>query len=385
MDRSLATTLSWSRWIAVFAVVLYHVRFLLFASYENVHGAGLALKAFYFATSLGHEGFVLYIVASGMLLGGLSARRWVRQGHNAWRDVGHKALWFYAFLLPALLLGGLFDLDGSCALRSTGVYAYFDQFTPNFSMKTIAENLLPVQRFIVPGLGSNAMLYLLAYECWAYSAFAAFMLLGRGWAGGALGAAIALTGAVLAPEFFGYLVLWLTGAYVFVHRAKLRIRLPRGVASLICLASLLVSRLLGAHLDGLAPHVLLVARTLLDLQFGIGVVGLLLASECAPPRPRCDSLLWRLNRHFPSANSVLLAAHFPFMMFVVAWASHWLRIPIAAQPRPQLFALFFGVIVAIYAYGWGIALIAQQMIAMLRRWRGSPWSGTSVTAAGRPE
>jgi hypothetical protein len=384
VDRSFAKALSLSRWIAVFAVVLYHVRFLLFASYDQVHGDGLVLKLFYFTTSLGHEGFVLYIVAGGMLLGGLSARRWSMQGRRAWRDVAHKVMWFYAFLLPALMLGGLFDLDGSCELRGTGVYAYFDQFTADFSLKALTENLFPVQRFIVPGLGSNAMLYLLAYECWAYIAFAAFTLLGRGRAGIAAAGAIALLGTVLAPEFLGYLLLWLMGAFAFNHRSKLTIRMPRGVPSLIFLTTLLISRGVGAHIAGLSPHGLLVARTLLDLQFGIGVAILLLARGHVADGCRWGALLCRINRHFPSANSVILAAHFPFMMFVVAWLSRSLRISIAAEPRPLLFALFFGVVLAIYAYAWGVALIAQQMILMLRQSRGSDWAAAAPPASKLP-
>lgn len=365
MDTSFTKKLSGCRWIAVFAVVMYHVRFLLFAGYDQVHDKGLWLKLFYFTTSLGHEGFVLYMLVGGMLLGGLSSRRWSRQGRHAWRDVLHKALWFYAFLLPALLLGGLFDLNGSCELRDTGVYAYFDQFTADFSWKALTENLLPVQRFIVSGLGSNAMLYLLAYECWAYIAFAAFMLFGRRWAGATAGGAIALQGVVLAPEFLGYLLLWLMGAFTFRHRARFTMRLPRGVPFLIFLVSLLVSRGVGAHLGGLPPHGLLVARTLLDLQFGVSVAVLLFASARDNGRGRWDGPLWRINRRFPSASSVIVAAHFPFMMFVVAWSSRNLQAPIAAQPQPLLFVLFLGAVMAIYGYAWGISLIAQQLLIML--------------------
>ncbi|MGZ5201423.1 MAG: hypothetical protein ACXWC4_16795 [Telluria sp.] len=370
MGKSFPNVLSGARWFAVCAVVLYHVRFLLFASYDHVHDKGLLLKLYYFVTGLGHEGFVLYMVTSGMLLGGLSLQRWSHQGRQAWRDVGHKAIWFYAYLLPGLLLGGLLDLAGSRLWKDTGVYAYFDLFSPDFSVKTVTENLLPVQRFIVPGLGSNAMLYLLAYECWAYLAFVAFFLLGRRRVGMLASTAIALTGIVLAPEYFGYLLLWLMGALVFYHRNGLTIRISYGRAILLFLVSLLTSRVMSPHDNEYSPHVVLILQTLLDLQFGVGVTVLLLALGSARPRHKSARLLlWRLNGQFPAGNSVILASHFPFMMFAVAAMSRSFAIPIAGEPRFVLFALFAGQVVAIYAYGWVLSSASMRLVRLwpLRR------------------
>lgn len=367
VKTSFPMLLSGSRWLAGFAVVLYHVRFFLFASYDRLPDKGPLIKAFYFVTSLGHEAFVLYMLAGGMLLGGVSVRRWSRQGLQAWRDVAHKALWFYAFLVPALLVGGLLDLIGSCVLQCTGVYAYFNQFTPDFSMKALTENLLPVQRFIVPGLGSNSMLYLLAYECWAYLAFATFFLLGRRRAGVAAGGTIAVSGIVLAPEFFGYLVLWLMGAILYARRVQLATPASRGWALGIFLASLLASRFLGAHLAGMSPHVVLVLRTLLDLQFGVGLALLLLALNASQAKPHRTPLVWRINRRIPSGSSIIFASHFPLMMFLVAALSHKLGMPIAGQPRLLLFALFAGLVILIYAYAWALSMFATRLVRLVPR------------------
>lgn len=372
MRTSLPAILSGARWLAGFAVVLYHLRFFLFAGYDHLLDKRLLVKAFYFATSLGHEGFVLYMLASGMLLGGLSLRRWPRQGWRAWRDVAHKALWFYAFLVPALLFGGLLDLAGSCVLQCTGVYAYFSQFTADFSIKALTENLLPVQRFIIPGLGSNSMLYLLAYECWAYLAFAVFFLLGRRHAGLATGGAIALAGAVLAPEFFGYLVLWAAGAMLFQRHAQRAIPVSRGRAFGLFLASMLASRVLGAHLAGMSPNAVLVLRTLLDLQFGAASALLLLALDTPRTGSRRSQLLWRLNRRIPSGSTIVFASHFPLMMFLVAAASHRLAIPIAGQPRPLLFALLGCLVIVIYAYAWALSNLARRLVSCATRSRRPP-------------
>ncbi|MCS0806322.1 hypothetical protein NX774_00080 [Massilia agilis] len=373
MNKHFVTMLGWWRWLAAFAVVLYHVRFLLLAPYDDVAEKGVLLNLFYFGTSLGHEGFVLYMLVSGMLLGGLSLRRWKLQGAGAWRDIAHKALWFYAFLVPGLLLGGLLDLTGHCELRSTGTYAYFDQFTPDFSLRAVAENLLPVQRFIVPGLGSNSMLYLLAYECWAYLAFAAFILPTRRRTGAVLGSFVAVVGSVLAPEFVGYLLLWMMGAAVYHYRLRLQERLSRGRALVLFVASLLTSRVVGAHLSEVPEQYVLVVRSLLDLQFGIGLTCLLLAlGSSRIYRDRRSVLLWRLTRGFPAANSVIFACHFPLMMFAVAAASRIWGVPIAGQPQPLLFALFALVVALIYAYAWALSRLARRLVRLLGAARGMP-------------
>lgn len=371
MNKHFVTMLGWWRWLAAFAVVLYHVRFILLAPYDEVAEKGALLNLFYFGTSLGHEGFVLYMLVSGMLLGGLSLRRWQLQGAHAWRDIAHKALWFYAFLVPGLLLGGLLDLTGHCELRGTGTYAYFDQFTPDFSLRAVAENLLPVQRFIVPGLGSNSMLYLLAYECWAYLAFAAFILPGRRRTGVAMAAFVAVVGSILAPEFTGYLLLWVMGAAVYHNRLRLQRKLGLAPAFIIFIASLATSRVIGSRLSEVPEQFVLLVRTLLDLQFGLGLTCLLLALGSARLyRSGRSLLLWRLSRGFPAANSVIFACHFPLMMFAVAAASRMLGVPIAGQPQPLLFALFGLVVALIYAYAWALSRLARWLVRSLGPARG---------------
>jgi hypothetical protein len=373
MTRSLTAVASCARWLAVFAVVLYHIRFLLFAEYDHVLAHDMYIKIFYFLSSLGHEGFVAYMVASGMLLGGLSWQRWSRQGGHAWRDVAHKSVRFYALLAPALLLGALFDVTGSRVMHWAGVYRYFTQFDPALSVAAVLENLLPVQRFLVPGLGSNAMLFLLAYECWAYLAFAAYGLLGRHHRGVLCGSVIVVVGAALEPEFLGYALLWIGGALVLRHRVRLAGYVGPASAIVIFVAALLVSRLGGTQLPRVPPEFVLFVRAALDVQFGAAVAMLLLAWGRPRAKPRKWSMrLWRLNRHAPSANTAILAGHFPFMMLVGAAASKRLGLPIAGQPGPLVFALFGAMVLLIYGYGWLLSRAALRLVRLAPRFRATP-------------
>jgi hypothetical protein len=373
MTRSLTAVASCARWLAVFAVVLYHVRFLLFTEYDHLLVHGIFIQCYYFLTSLGHEGFVVYMVASGMLLGGLSWRRWSCQGVHAWRDVAHKAVWFYALLVPALLLGAVFDVTGTRILHWVGVYRYFAQFDPSLSVAAVLENLFPVQRFLVPGLGSNAMLFLLAYECWAYLAFAAYGLLGQGRRGVLCGALIVAAGALLEHEFLGYALLWAGGALALRHRVRLSGHVGPGTALVIFVAGLLLSRLGGTQVSALPPQLVLPARALLDVQFGGAAALLLLAmGRTASQHQTRYPLLRRLNRLAPSANSAILASHFPFMMLVVAAASKQLAVPIAGQPAPVVFAMSGAMVLLIYAYGWLLAVAARRLVRLAPRLRSTP-------------
>jgi hypothetical protein len=384
MTRSLTAVASCARWLTVFAVVLYHVRFLLFTEYDHLLVHGIFIQCYYFLTSLGHEGFVVYMVASGMLLGGLSWRRWSCQGVHAWRDVAHKSVWFYALLVPALLLGALFDVTGTRILHWVGVYHYFSQFDPSLSVAAVLENLFPVQRFLVPGLGSNAMLFLLAYECWAYLAFAAYGLLGLGRRGALCGAIIVAAGALLEHEFLGYALLWMCGALALRHCAWLSRYVGPGSALVIFVAALLLSRLGGTQVSALPAPLVLPARALLDLQFGAAVAILMLAVGRRQSQPRKrTALLWRLNRLAPSANSVILAGHFPFMMLVVAAASKRFALPIAGQPRPVVFAMFSAMVLLIYAYGWLLSRAALRLVRLAPRFRSTP-ALVDASAAARP-
>jgi uncharacterized membrane protein (DUF485 family) len=111
-------------------------------------------------------------------------------------------------------------------------------------------------------------------------------------------------------------------------------------------------------------------RTVLDLQFGVGLTCLLLALDTKGAQQRGWRLqLWRLNRRFPTANSVILASHFPLMMFIVAVASHSLAVPIAGQPNPVGYALFCLLIIALYVYSWGLSRLAMLLVRLVPRGR----------------
>lgn len=360
------------RLLAAGMAVIYHVRFLLFAGYPEVAEKSLLLTLFYFVTSLGHEAFVMYMVISGVALGGLSIHRW-RHGVDPQRDLLRRSTWFYCLLTPALLLGGALDFIGTHALARRDVYAYFTMFSPSLDLGAFAGNMLMLQRFVVPGLGSNTMLYLLAYECWAYLALAALFVLGKrsrtlGWCAAG---AVAVTGSVLAPEFLGYLLLWIMGTGVGWLGHNTRVRFPRRYGMPVFVAGLLLSRWGGAHIEQVPGALVPAARMALDLLFGASfallTVSWLTAGASQRPILWLRWSAWRLGRWFSGASFVLFTTHFPFMMFVVAAASAAFPVAIGGQPGAFAFLMFGVTVVAICVYAYAFSAVASRLARWVRR------------------
>lgn len=371
MNPSCLSIIGLSRWLAALVVVMYHVRFLLFVDYGHVRERGLVVKLFYFLTSFGHEAFVIYMVLSGVLLGGLSRRRWQASGAQPWRDLRHRWVRFSLLLIPALVVGGLLDLIGSHSFAASTVYTHHPQFAPShLSLSALFGNLLMLQGMAVPGFGSNAMLFLLGFECWAYLIFALpFLLAGQGrYTGIAAGCALAALGTMLTQEFIGYLLLWMIGAWI-ASRGHLRRRAVVPAAAGAFVAALLLSRFGGASLASVPAPLIPLARIALDLLLGLGFAAML-CSFCwrGKDRVRWPGVLLRLNRRMAKASLTVYTVHFPFMMLFVASANMLLGVPIHSQPGPAGFVVFLLVVVAIYAYtllfaGWGrpLARSAQQI------------------------
>ena len=359
------------RLLAAGMAVIYHVRFLLFAGYPEVAEKSWLLALFYFVTSLGHEAFVMYMVISGVALGGLSIHRWGR-GVDPDADLMRRCTWFYCLLTPALLLGGVLDYVGTRALALPEVYAYFTMFSPSLDLAAFAGNMLMLQRFVVPGLGSNTMLYLLAYECWAYLALGALFVFGKhnrmlGWCAAI---AIAWMGSVLAPEFLGYLLLWIMGTAVGWLGHNTRVRFRRRYGMPIFVVGLLLSRWGGVHVEQAPASLIPAARMALDLLFGASfallAVSWLTTGAGQAPLLWLRWTAWRLNRWFSGASFILFTTHFPFMMFIVAIASAEFDVPIGGQPNALAFTMFGATVVAIYLYAYAFSAVASRLARQAR-------------------
>lgn len=369
MKRSYVAVLSISRTVAALTVVACHIRSLVLLEYSRVVDATFSVNLFYFLTSLGHEAFVVYLVLSGSLLGGCSYRRWYAHPERVRADVCNRAIRFYSVLIPALMFGAVLDITGLGWFARCGIYPDLGKLTAAFDPSALAGNVLMLQRFLVPGLGTNAPLALVASECWAYLAFASMFMFGAdgGRKGRRQSLLIVTIGSVLFPSFFGYLLVWVIGVFASRAGAVLGAGMPRSRRSALgaFLLMLVLSRTAGVFLHETGEVATLLIRLGLDVALGLVFARLLIAVRPrakGPPRPgRIGALHWRMSRHLGDPGGTLLIMHYPLAMFTVTAAHAMLRLPLNAQPVKATLLAF----AAIVLFVWICALVLSKFGAIL--------------------
>ncbi|GGH11041.1 acyltransferase family protein [Silvibacterium dinghuense] len=203
------------RGIAAVGVCANHLRDTLLADYSTLPHHNPALTLLYLASGLGHQWVMIFFVLSGYLVGG-SVLRSFSAGRWSWRGyLLNRLSRLYMVLLPALLLGGAFDLLGLHLFGSAGLYGgrsgSHELTTPvaaHLHLTTLAGNYLYLQGILVPVFGSNGPLWSLANEFWYYLAFPLLLL---AFLPKVRISARMLHGIVLAA------ILWFVGPFIAVY------------------------------------------------------------------------------------------------------------------------------------------------------------------------
>lgn len=172
------------RWLAAVIVVLSHIKGLFFRNYSELEHHGILVKILYAATSVGHQSVMVFFVLSGMVISA-NVMKAVDKDRWSWRTyLLHRLTRLYIVLIPALILGYLWDHAGSAHFGGTGVYEGMaeDRFILNFSSVShlttgiFLGNLLFLQGIVVDTFGSNGPLWSLSYEFWYYILFPCVVL-----------------------------------------------------------------------------------------------------------------------------------------------------------------------------------------------------------------
>jgi len=178
LSPELSNFLNFVRWIAALLVVITHIRTLFFEKLENIETPTLAIKVFYFITSLGGEAVMVFFVLSGFLVGGKVLIQF-KENTFSWKDYLIKRITrLYIVLIPALIAGGLLDYIGIHFFNTTGVYNNILHLTPfnynienRLNLTTFISNIFMLQTTLTPTFGSNGPLWSLANEFWYYIMF----------------------------------------------------------------------------------------------------------------------------------------------------------------------------------------------------------------------
>lgn len=210
------------RGLAAVAVLIFHTRGTFFVDSGRSPGHS-ALTLFYFVTGLGHQAVMVFFVLSGLLVGS-SVLRARLQERWSWRTyLTARLTRLYVVLIPALILGLLWDRVGIALFGTEGIYsgavanasiAY--RVAPRLSPTIMLGNAAFLQGILVPCLGSNGPLWSLSYEFWYYVMFP--LLVCTLWPGTTRRARALSALAMLAVmagvgwNISRYFLIWLMGA-----------------------------------------------------------------------------------------------------------------------------------------------------------------------------
>ncbi len=165
------------RGLAAVAVLFGHWRPFWWPHYVN-GDIGVLERLGYFVTGFPHEAVIMFFVLSGFLVGGSVFRSASSWSWKKYLIVRLSRL--LTVLLPALLIGAVFDIIGIYLIKSPiyhgqSVSIYWE-VGQRLSYGTLACNILFLQTIACEPFGSNGVLWSLANEFWYYIMFPMIVL-----------------------------------------------------------------------------------------------------------------------------------------------------------------------------------------------------------------
>lgn len=397
MDNRFSTLLNFSRWAAAFLVVVSHLRNIVCVDFQQVEQKTLLIKAFYFFTGLGHQAVIVFFVISGLLVGGISLRRWKQRALSYHSYFIHRFSRIFVVLLPALLIGGLFDFAGMQFFNSSGLYTHATTFpiaTLNFSAQehltiaSFAGSMLMLQPFVTPSFGSNGPLWSLSYEWWYYCVFAtALVFLGTKTPGKkALYFVVLIAFTVALPlELILWMSIWMLGVTVFMYSKSRLPRVPPSLAIVVFSGAILFSSFAEKFgLQDLGQNIAVSFAK--DLFIGVGFTLILIAFHGRFDRPRTEfhqpRWLTNVNNHLADFSYTTYLCHFPFMLLWLALSTDIFHIPLKQQPTIPTLMFFLVTVACIYVYTHIFSQMTERHTAVVRM-RLEAWFSRSRNAIAR--
>jgi peptidoglycan/LPS O-acetylase OafA/YrhL len=122
INANLSWFLDISRALAAFLVVIGHVKTIVFG--ESTWATNYLSNVFALITGLGHQGVVIFFVLSGFLVGRKAVDAVVRRKSNLGHYILDRATRIYVVLIPAILIGAMWDWILINQLDNGDAYTY---------------------------------------------------------------------------------------------------------------------------------------------------------------------------------------------------------------------------------------------------------------------
>jgi peptidoglycan/LPS O-acetylase OafA/YrhL len=356
------------RGFAAWAVMWGHLRALFFVDFQHIEHTSSLLRIVYFLTGFGHEAVMVFFVLSGFFISSAVISRRV-SGNWCWRDYAiDRSSRLYVVLIPALLLGWLWDSVGSSIFASTGIYSRpLDGFGTAIAQNRVTPgifigNLLFLQTIVCPTFGSNGPLWSLANEFWYYMLFPVVLAAGMAWRASLTPRAILLTifavclAIFLGSEILVGFLIWLAGAVLVFAYSNCEFSgkpwlilyfLASSLALSACLRGARTgnSAVLGSDLAvGFAFSLFLFGVLQMDMGIGRGFYP-------------------RIAHAMAGFSYSLYVLHFPLLLLLRAW--------IVPPPRwqPDVRHLGYGAIVGAVtiSFAWFVSIFTENKTRVARQ------------------
>lgn len=351
------------RWFSAFYVMVYHLRPVLFAGFNQLPRKGAMIKAFYAATSMGYEFVMLFFVLSGYLISA-SVIRAVQEDNWSWKHyLINRMTRLWIVLIPALFLTYFWAQVQSALFYYDGDLGWTD----------LLGNLFFLQGIWVANYGGNLPLWSLGYEFWYYLLFPSLLLLFvsrrpvHKLLYGALAVGIAL---IVGKAILMYFSVWLLGTLLAVAPA---VRLPKAVlvrvAGPLAMAALAVSLLLSKTLTGDAAAGSMEARYATSFAAGFSFAALLyviLHAWNQPAQPVAGEKPFAFHTFMAGFSYTLYLTHYPLVNLIRVWLGDgkwgvW-------NPDAYHLALALLISAAIMAYAWLVSRMTEAHTSAVRNW-----------------
>jgi peptidoglycan/LPS O-acetylase OafA/YrhL len=361
------------RGASALAVMVGHVRGLLFVDYPNLVHPSRLNQLLYAVTGFGHQAVMVFFVLSGYFIGtsvceSLDARRW------SWRIyLVNRLTRLQLVLFPALILGLFWDRIGMRLPQAASFYygGLYKYYLPSVALRSTLPvflgNLFFLQSVVSPVFGSNGPLWSLSFEFWYYILFPALMLAAATWAGVRnrllyLGLALVLFWFV-GMQISLYFLIWLMGVLLGRLPRMSWPTSPRAMA----IASVIAGLPLVAVLAWVRAHPQASETTTdftIGLCFSLWIYVLLQIS-----REDVSQAYAKSAKTLASFSYTLYLTHFPVLLLlrgVLDPSGNW---------QPDLWHLLYALAIALLMLGYAylVAEFTEARTGSVRRRLLQPW------------
>jgi peptidoglycan/LPS O-acetylase OafA/YrhL len=304
---------------AAFLVLAGHLRAFVFQGYGELAYANVPIKAFYFATGLGHQAVVIFFALSGFLVGG-KALDDILNWRFSWSYYLLRRLTrLWIVIVPALLMTMVLDSIGSWLTLGSGYDGrYFEMYFSgpsapagaDHSLTAFLGNLAFLQTIWVPAFGSNGPMWSLANEFWYYVIFplAVWLALSKRIDLVKIIGLVIFIAAVISLPFWLLAsgLIWVAGAAAaWCTRRQVLVGILVNSATRVSAVAILFGALALSKTAG---------DEIGDLELGI-VVALILPVFARIPSPK--GMYQTLARSVSEVSYTLYLTHFPFLACIV--------------------------------------------------------------------